>query len=140
MNEAAAHTNGWWLALQLLSPFALAFVGFAFRGWKKALCAKVEKVEDSVGVVKREVASAKLEIEALRTRSDRIFEALREDLDTKVSDEEWIRESMKLRNDVQDLGRTLARIEGKTDSTLMVATGVNRLAAAIEKKVEEPNG
>ena len=57
-------------------------------------------------------------------------------IDKKVSDEEWIRESMRLRNDVQRMGETLARIEGKTDSTLMLATSVNRVATAIEKNQE----
>lgn len=56
-----------------------------------------------------------------------------EKIDAKVSDEEWLRESMRLRNDVQRMGETLARIEGKTDSTLMLATSVNRVAAALEK-------
>lgn len=60
------------------------------------------------------------------------MESAEKDLRSKVSDEEWIRESMKLRNDVSDMSRTLARIEGKTDSTLLVATGINRLANAIE--------
>lgn len=64
------------------------------------------------------------------------MEAAEASIERKVSDEEWIRESMRLRNDVSDMGKTLARIEGKTDSTLMLASSVNRVAVAIEKNQE----
>lgn len=71
-------------------------------------------------------------IERLEARMEKV-EA---DIETKVGEEEWIRESMELRGDVKVMGQTLARIEGKTDSTLMLAGSVNRVAAAIEKNQE----
>jgi len=56
-----------------------------------------------------------------------------------VQDEEWIRESMRMRDRLDKLGDTMARIEGKTDATLSVAMAVTRLAQAIEEKRDEPD-
>jgi heme exporter protein D len=76
--------------------------------------------------------------QALGRNSDRMerlearMEQAEADIKATVSEEEWIRESMRLRSDVTEMGKTLARIEGKTDSTLMVATAINRVASAME--------
>lgn len=56
-----------------------------------------------------------------------------EEVKRKVGDEEWIRESMRLRNSVEKQGETLARIEGKTDATFQVAAAVSQLADTIKK-------
>ncbi|MFH1417276.1 MAG: hypothetical protein ABII12_03200 [Planctomycetota bacterium] len=71
-----------------------------------------------------------------QVRVERRLDYVEADLRAKVGDEEWIRESMRLRNSVEKQGETLARIEGKADATLQVATSVSRLAAAIEKAKE----
>ena len=64
------------------------------------------------------------------------LEKAESNIEKKVGDEEWIREMTRLRNEVKEIGQSIARIEGKTDSTLMLATGLNRVAAAIENRKE----
>ncbi len=112
-----------WIACgQALLTVAMAWIGWSVRSIKTCIKKDIELVGVQVADLERRVSLTENEVKH------------------KVSDEEWIRESMKLRNDVQQMGIVLARIEGKTDSTLLVASGVNRLAESVEKMAGEKDG
>lgn len=112
----------WIAGGQALLTLAMAWIGWSVRSIKACIKKDIELVGLQVSTLERRLTTAESKI------------------DEKVSDEEWIRESMKLRNDVQQMGLVLARIEGKTDSTLLVASGVNRLAEAVEKMAGDDDG
>lgn len=115
----------WTTIANLVSPALIGIIGWLTKN-------AFGRVTDSVAAVQREVDAFKAQMNSdIRKANDRI-DAADGKIDSKVSDEEWIRESMRLRNDVQRMGETLARIEGKTDSTLQLAVAVNRVASAIE--------
>lgn len=115
----------WTTIANLVSPALIGIIGWLTKN-------AFGRVTDSVAAVQREVDAFKAQMNGdIRKANDRI-DAADGKIDSKVSDEEWIRESMRLRNDVQRMGETLARIEGKTDSTLQLAVAVNRVASAIE--------
>lgn len=119
-------TAGNWITIaQIVIAGGMAWLGWSVRALKACIRGDVKSVASEVKLVATQLAALERRVEAAEAG-----------LDKKVSDEEWIRESMRLRNDVADMGKTLARIEGKTDSTLMLATSVNRVAVAIEKNQE----
>lgn len=116
-------TASYWIAGgQALLTIAMAWIGWSVRSIKACIKKDIELVGVQVADLERRMTNTE------------------NDVKEKVSDEEWIRESMKLRNDVQQMGIVLARIEGKTDSTLLVASGVNRLAEAVEKMAGDEDG
>lgn len=114
--------SGWIIGLQIAVGLLTAWLGWSVRTFKASILKDIELVgqraEQRAEDLERRMASAESEIK------------------TKVADEEWLRESMRLRNDVQRMGETLARIEGKTDSTLMVASAINRVASAMENQAD----
>lgn len=113
-------TANWLVTMQIAVGVLTAWLGWSVRTLKACITKDIRLVEQRTNDLDRRIAGAE------------------SDIKTKVNDEEWLRESMRLRNDVQRMGETLARIEGKTDSTLMVASAINRVATAIENQAD-PN-
>lgn len=112
----------WTLALQLANVLVVPIVGWFMRNALGRYTDRLEAVEKQ---------QAQMHAEQVE---------LREQVATKVSEEEWLREIMRLRNQVDRHGETLAKIDGKMDSTLQVALAVNRLASAVEQNQEAQRG
>lgn len=98
----------------MATPIAVVIVGKAFNNAIGRATDKVqaleERVEDKVVSLERRLAKAE------------------DELEQKVSAEEWIRESMRLRNSVDEMTKTLNQLVGKADATLQVAVAVSKLA------------
>lgn len=73
-------------------------------------------------------------------RAEARIEKTEQAIETKVSDEEWLREVMRLRNQVEKMSDKLATLDGKLDSTLQVAMAVNRLADSVDRQTRGDDG
>lgn len=58
-------------------------------------------------------------------------------LDVTVNDEDWIRESMRLRNAVRDIGNLLHRMDGKSEAILQIAQSMTQMGNSVEASAKE---
>jgi len=54
-----------------------------------------------------------------------------------VKDEEWIRESMRLRNSVKEISNLLYKMDGKSEAILQIAQSMTQMGTAVESSAKE---
>lgn len=98
----------------------------ALVGWllKNAIGRVTDRFDNALGRTNDRVA-------IVEERVTKAEDALTE----TVSAEDWVRESMRLRDEVRDISRMLHRMDGKTDVSLQIAQAMTKMGKSVESSV-----
>jgi hypothetical protein len=110
-------TSGNWITfVQIAATIVMAWIGWSLRTMKACIRAEMKVIANDVDAVRRRLTEAE------------------DDIERKVSREDFIRESSRNRQILERLMEGQARLEGKMDVGTRIAASVERISEKLAEK------